>query len=151
MDVESPLPPHRHPTHASAWRQSCKCCLTACTVGLGCCRVAVKAMQEAPRWRYGNCCCWTAHRFSTIRDGEDGFFIWSPSPFHCRGGMKCFDHQCWVIVALPWCPAVSKGCLASSSPNSSPMVDSRVTFFCHLWAPQQHNVYCSFVLSFLEI
>lgn len=35
-------------------------CMTACTVGLSCCRVAVPAVQGAPGWRYGNYSCWTA-------------------------------------------------------------------------------------------
>lgn len=88
---------------------SCLCMmagLTACTVGLGCYGVTVPTMQEIPRWRYRNCCCWTAHKFIPIRDGEGVIFVWSASLFRCRGGIKCCDRQCWVIVALPWWPAV---------------------------------------------
>lgn len=84
-------------------------CMTARIVVLG--RAAVPALQEAPVWRQGSCCCWTAHKFSPIRDGEGVLVIWSPSLFQR-------DHPLWQRGSeMLWSPVL--GCCSSSLVASS--------------------------------
>lgn len=116
MGMEGAMTPH--PIPASVWRQDCRVAWLLAQWAWAAAEWLSQLCKKLPGGDMG-----TAAVRLPINSAQLGMETMS-SLF----GMKCCDRQCWVVVALPWWPAVFKGGLASSGPCRPPTIDSGVSF-----------------------